>query len=308
MANWVSVQDGLRIMVNQRSQDAAAPIRSRPIAPSDFDAVAELLSKGFGVRRGREFWLHVLGCLLRRPALEGFPKCGYLLESFGRPVGAVLLIFAIPRTGNNPDAIRANISSWYVEPEFRGYASFLAVQALRHKTVTYLNISPATNTLTTLKAQGYVRYSQGIFVGLPALQRVAGDARIVGPDTEPTARFEPFERNLLVDHVAYGCLSFWCIMPECACPFVFRPRRVKGVLPCAQLVYCRNLSDVVRFAGLIGRYLLRRGYPFVVVDADGPIPGLIGHYFAGWQPKFFKGPERPRLGDLAYTEAAMFGM
>jgi hypothetical protein len=25
-------------------------------------------------------------------------------------------------------------------------------------------------------------------------------------------------------------------------------------------------------------------------------------------PKYFKGPEKPRLGDLAYTEAAMFGM
>jgi hypothetical protein len=25
-------------------------------------------------------------------------------------------------------------------------------------------------------------------------------------------------------------------------------------------------------------------------------------------PKYFKGPDRPRLGDLAYTEIAMFGM
>jgi len=25
-------------------------------------------------------------------------------------------------------------------------------------------------------------------------------------------------------------------------------------------------------------------------------------------PRFFRGPNRPRLGDLAYTEVAMFGV
>jgi hypothetical protein len=34
----------------------------------------------------------------------------------------------------------------------------------------------------------------------------------------------------------------------------------------------------------------------------------MGKYFDGVAPKYFKGPTRPRLGDLAYTEAAMFGM
>jgi hypothetical protein len=35
---------------------------------------------------------------------------------------------------------------------------------------------------------------------------------------------------------------------------------------------------------------------------------LIGRYFDATMPKYFKGPDRPRLGDLAYTEAAMFGV
>ena len=49
------------------------------------------------------------------------------------------------------------------------------------------------------------------------------------------------------------------------------------------------------------------GANFVVIDAVGPMPGLPGFYLPG-RPKYFKGPERPRLGDLAYTEAALFGM
>ena len=89
---------------------------------------------------------------------------------------------------------------------------------------------------------------------------------------------------------------------------MFRPRLVKGVIPCAQLVYCRDVDDFVRFARPIGRFLARRGQALVLIDANGPIPALIGRYFDAKMPKYFKGPDRPRLGDLAYTEAAMFGV
>jgi hypothetical protein len=43
----------------------------------------------------------------------------------------------------------------------------------------------------------------------------------------------------------------------------------------------------------------------VILDANGPIPGLYGKYRAN-MPRYFRGPDRPRLGDLAYTEAALF--
>jgi hypothetical protein len=57
----------------------------------------------------------------------------------------------------------------------------------------------------------------------------------------------------------------------------------------------------------IGRFLPVRGHPLVLIDANGPIPGLVGKYAGAKMPKYFKGPDRPRLGDLAYTETAMFG-
>lgn len=304
----VRAQADLANMVNQRFQDGAAVIRSRSIASSDRDTVAQLLNKGFGRRRGLEFWRQVLDRLESHPTPEGLPKYGYLLESGGRPVGAILLIFSTPHTGQNPDAIRCNISSWYVEPEFRGYASFLAAQALRHRTATYLNVSPAPNTQPIVEAQGYSRYSDGLFVALPAAQRRVAGARLVAAGEDPEAPCEAFERDLLIRHAAYGCLSFWCVTAERAYPFVFRPRLAKAVLPCAQLIYCHDVADVARFAGLIGRYLFAHRCPIIVIDANGAVPGLVGRYFDGLQPKYFKGPERPRLGDLAYTEAAMFGM
>jgi len=131
---------------------------------------------------------------------------------------------------------------------------------------------------------------------------------VIGIDKPPDAPYEASERELLAMHHDYGCLGLWCVTAERAHPFVFMPRWVKGVVPCAQLIYCRNIQDFVRFARPIGRYLAMRGRPLVIVDSNGPIAGLVGAYLDGKAPKYFKGPRRPSFGDLAYTEAVMFGL
>jgi hypothetical protein len=294
-------------MVNSRVPDRPSEVRARQIAPADRDAVAALLHKGFGFRRRLAFWQHAVDTLATRKVPDGMPQLGYLLESGGRVVGTILVIASRPRTGADPDAIRCSLSSWYVEPPFRIYAAMLAALALNHNNATHLNISPAPNTLATLAVQGYARYCDGVFIVYPALTRGDGAAILLAADREPPVSFEAFEGNLLRDHAAFGCLAFWCVTAERAYPFVFRPRLAKGVLPCAQLIYCRDTTDMVRFSGLIGRYLAVRGFPFVVIDANGPMPGLPGIYLDG-RPKYFKGPDKPRLGDLAYTEAALFGL
>jgi hypothetical protein len=297
-------------MVNATFPDRPAEVRSRPIAAADLDAVARLLAQGFGLRRSRAFWQRVLGQLASRQPFEGLPKYGYVLESGGQPVGAILLIFSTPGTGGDPDTIRGNISSWYVEPAFRGYASFLSAQALRHKNVSYLNISPAPNTKPIVEAQGYTKYGNGLFLAVPALQQrpSAAASTIMPYDHLPDAPYEAFEHKLLIDHAGYGCISFWCVTAARAHPFVFRRRVAKGVLPCAQLIYCRDTADIAKFARPIGRYLMRHYCPLVVIDANAHVAGLVGIYVDGLMPKYFKGPQRPRLGDLAYTEAALFGM
>ena len=40
---------------------------------------------------------------------------------------------------------------------------------------------------------------------------------------------------------------------------------------------------------------------------DGEIDGMFSRYVEGKEPRYFKGPYRPILGDLAYTERAIFG-
>ena len=186
----------------------------------------------------------------------------------------------------------------------------LVSQAIKYQNVTYVNISPAMHTRPLVEAQGFSRYSNGQFVSVPALNMTCADsdAQVIGVDAAADVHFDSFELDLLTIHKVHGCLSLWCKTSTGAYPFAFLPRLAKGVMPCMQLIYCRDIQGFVRFARPIGRYLTARGRPLVIIDSNGPIPGLVGKYFSNKAPKYFKGPERPRFGDLAYTEAVMFGL
>src|SRR5258708_4185243 len=163
------------------------------------------------------------------------------------------------------------------------------------KGVTYLNISSAPHTRPIVEAQGYLRFSNGVFVALPCLSGPPDvEARIIASDALPRAPYEAHERDLLRDHVDYGCVSLWCETPERAYPFVFRARRVKGLITCAQLIYCREVADFVRFARPLGAYLAWRGRPLVILDANGPGRGLLGKCFDQTMPKYFEGEAPPR--------------
>jgi hypothetical protein len=287
---------------------AAPHLRCRQIEESDIEAVASLLAQGFPTR-DRPFWLNAFGQLRRHATPPGLPKYGYLLESGGRVVGVVLLICSLIRAGEK-DVPRCNLSSWYVDPAFRAYAPMLVSQALRHKDITFVNVSPARHTWPILEAQGFSRFCDGIFIAAPMLSGLFGGPKVKVFDgaREPPVSFDPCDQDMLLQHAAHGCVSLWCATAERAYPFVFRRRFVRGILPYAQLIYCSDVADFVRFAGPIGRLLARRGLVFVMIDASAPIPGLVGWYSGSNMPKYFKGPQRPRLGDLAYTENAVMGV
>jgi len=279
-------------------------MRCRQIVDLDLNNVAELLEKGFP-KRSRKIWFQVLQRLADHSTPTSMPKYGYLIERAGTTVGAVLLISS---TIQESDAvtIRCNVSSWCAEPDFRSYASLLISQATRERNVTYFNVSPAKHTRPIVEAQGFSRYSNGQFVAsvYPSIHR-RNRAQVVGSHIIPNAHFEPYEREILLAHAKYGCISVWCITDDRAYPFVFLPRVVRTIVPCVQLIYCRHIEDFIRFVRPIGSYLALRGKPFVLIDSNGPISELSGTYYDGVAPKYFKGPMSPRLGDLAYTEAAM---
>jgi hypothetical protein len=184
------------------------------------------------------------------------------------------------------------------------------MRVLKKRNVTILNVSAMPHTRSIAVAQGYTCYSNGTFIAIPILSRNSNTmhVRIIESNTEPDVPFNVHDRELLLEHADYGCVSLWCVTPERAYPFVFRSRMLKGVLRCMQLIYCSDLSEFVRFAGPIGAFLTRKMQFLVMLDANGPLQGLVGRYFPDKMIKYFSGPEPPRLGDLAYTETAMFGI
>jgi len=296
------------VTLDAMRRPTAGNVRMREIVTGDFGAIAKLLASGF-TRSTPQDWMDIFDKLSRHPTPVTLPKYGYLIVSDDAVVGVILVISSIAQT-DGAMSLRSNLSSWYVLPPFRSYAPLLLSRLLKNSDVTYVNVSPAPHTLPILAAQGFVPLSCGQFLvpANPFARSGNAKVRLIRPDDDEIPGLDPFERDLLLAHARYGCISLSCQTPDGAYPFVFRPRLIKRRIPSAQLIYCRHVSDLARLFGPVSRSLGRRGRFIVWIDSDRPVEGLRGFHVAGVNPKYYRGPARPRIGDLAYTEAAMFGI
>jgi hypothetical protein len=290
----------------------AQKLRCREIAETDIDAVADLLARGFA-GRSREYWMQGLRRQAAREVPNGYPRFGYMLDQDGHPVGVLLLLYTSRGNGGGEPTIHCNLSSWYVDPAFRNYASLLTRIAQRHKEVTYLNISPATWTWPIIEAQGFTSYCSGLFFAVPALSRAAAGMKVetISPDARAIEGLSDTEVELLTRHARYGCLSLVCRTPSGgAFPFILLPMRIRRgwiAPPAMQLIYCRDIAEFVDCAGAVGRALILHGKFSVLLDSNGPVSGLTGFYSSARGRKYFKGPRQPRLADLTDTELVLYG-
>ncbi len=285
-------------------------VRCREIRESDVDAVADLLTRGF-VGRSREYWIQGLRRQAFRSMPEGYPRFGYMLDDDGAAVGVLLLIYTERKHGEET-AIQCNLSSWYVDPAYRNYAPLLTKIAQRHKHVTYLNISPATQTWPIIETQGFQAYCRGLFFSVPLMSRAPrwSSIEVISQHAKHIDGLTAEETEVLTRHARYSCLSIVCRTPQGAFPFVLQPVTIRrGWIspPAMQLIYCRSTDEFVTCAGRIGRFLLRMGKVSVMIDANGPIEGLTGIYTERRGRKYFKGPHRPMLADLTDTELVLYG-
>jgi hypothetical protein len=283
---------------------SAAKLRVREIVESDLPAVAAFLSRGFSFR-STDYWLRGLERHANRPRPAGYPTFGYCLDNAGKLAGVILLLFSEVRTGAER-TVRCNVSSWYVEPEFRAFAPLLVKAATRNRTVTYFNITPAPHTWSTVEAQGFSVYCKGQVYGALALSPPAPHARVESFSNDHFSGLGEFEVDLLRQHASFGCLSLVVCDGAERHPFVFQRHLVKDIIPVYRLLYCRAIGDLQRFAGNVGRFLASRGGLLVRFDANGPVPGIVGWYSESRGRKYAKGPKPPLLGDLAFSEAALF--
>jgi hypothetical protein len=268
----------------------ASRVRCRAIAESDLDGLADLLTRGFP-RSRRAYWTDGFARWKNFPVIEGVPRFGYVLDGGFGPVGVILLI-----SSKRGEQIISNLSSWYVEPQWRTHSTLLISMATKLKHVTYLNASPAPHTWRTLQAQSFKPYNFGrsIVFGLPG----RGTASEVIPDDLP-------EAQLLRDHRDLGMTALVVERDGIVSPFVFKPRRLDmPPAPVMDVMFCRDPEDFRRCLPALAKHLLPRSLGFLI---DGDMPGTLSLYAQGKEPRYFKGPYRPVLGDLAYTEKVLFG-
>ena len=269
-------------------------VRCRQVVESDLPGLADLLTRGFP-RSSRSYWTDGFARLQTMAPVEGMPRFGYVLESEETLIGVLLLI-----SSRRPDGrILANLSSWYVEPGWRAHSTLLVSMATRHRNVVFINASPAPHTWRTLQTQGFHPFSLGRSAVFAAFTPARGHVSDRIPYDLP-------ERDMLRAHAAMGCVSLVCEKDGALFPFIFKPRRLeRPPVRMMELIYCRSNEDFKRCAGPLNRYALRRGALGFLVD--GRVSGLISHYVAGKEPRFYKGPEAPPLNDLAFTEKVIFG-
>ncbi len=293
------------LVVSDRAPTSESRAIEKPIQPvirqineDDIPELVNLIINGFDPPHSRDFWNNFFSCLGRRSAPAAFPRYGYVLVHDSRLVGVIILIYSTIWE-DGVAKIRCNGSTAYTDPDFRCYAPLLYLRPQKDKNVTVLNITANPHTHKMIEAFGFKKYNNGLFATIPLLSHSPMEAsvRIADVHVEPDAIFDTRERELLLEHEEFGCISLWCIADGRAYPFVFRPRKVKTFLPAVQLVYCRDINDFARFAKPIGLYFAKRFYFIALLHYQDPIPGLFGAYYSKKTPLYFRGPDRPRLGE-----------
>ena len=265
-------------------------VRCRGIVESDLDGLADLLTRGFP-RTRRDYWLRGFARWKLLPAIPEMPRFGYMLDGSFGPAGVILLI-----SSRRGERIISSLSGWYVEPQWRSHSALLMSLATKLKHVTYLNASPAPHTWRTLQAQGFSPYNFGrsFYAALPG----RGFVSEAIPHDLP-------EAQLLRDHRAMGWISLTVEKDGIVSPFVLRPRRLdRPPVPVMDVMFCRGAEDLRRCGGALARHFLPRGSLGFLIDGD--MEAMLSHYVEGKEPRYFKGPHRPILGDLAYTEKVLF--
>ena len=289
-------------------------VRCRPIEPTDLAALTDLLCVAFP-DRSRAYWERGLARLTARSLPAGVPRFGYVLDHEGELVGVVLTIYSVVSDGTATH-LRCNLSSWYVAPRFRIFGTVLDGQAMRDKSVTYLNVSPAPGTIAMHVARGFRRSTAGQMLVVPALGALRRGVHVRALVPGDDARLPEPLRSLVRDHAAFGCLCLLCDDATARQVVILQRLTLKlsrrhtwlPRLPALQMVYGPPADALPRWLGAIGRHLLLRGErPFLLLDVDERLPGAVGRHLDGWRPRYSRGPHPVPVGDLSYTEITVFG-
>lgn len=269
----------------------------RPIDFQTLDETLPVLARGFP-GMGRDRWIAALDRLRRFGASDPSARAAYLLQQNGRDVGVIL---AIPSTRGTADVV--NLSSWYVDPEHRWRAPRMLQSVVACSTTLFTDLTPTTPVRAVIGRLGFRGWTEGtLLFTLPlfAIGR-AGSSRVVPLRDLPADAFAGPTRRMLDEHAALDCIVGGLWDGSGLHPLIFSRRTYRGVRV-ARLIFTDDRAAVFAQIAAIARFLLRERCLLLAVSADRR-ERIAGSIFTQRPaPAFYKGPNPPAQGDLAYSE------
>jgi hypothetical protein len=274
----------------------------REITDADLEAVRELLVEGFPGRSGG-YWKKGFTQLGALPRVDGFPRYGYLVDADHAPQGVLLTI----TSDRGVEGVRTSLSSWYVREKYRNLALVLFRHALQLKDTTFVNPSPSDRVVPIIKAFGFEPYTAGLLMlDLRAAMRgrwARGAVRRLG--TGDLAELSEREGRIAEEHLRMGCELLHLESDARAGLLIHRRKWIRRSLPCSQVIFA-DPGLMIEVAGPVMRALAARGSLLALCDVDRTLEPSIGRVFPRGI-RYFKGAAPPPVGDLSYSELAVFG-
>jgi hypothetical protein len=247
----------------------------------NLDPALALLSRGMP-ERSRRFW----ETSFQRIVDAGHNRAlgvalGHYLLDREKPVG-VLLTIASPIDAPSPENQGViNLSSWYIEPEFRWRAPLMMRHVTRNPAFAYTSLTPIPSVTRLLEACGFKPRNCGTAT-IPTLHpRAAIGALGVVVDldrmpAEVADALGPARVARMKQHAELGCVAMALRDGAQWHSLIFKPRRIRG-LRGLRLIHCDSLSALDRQMGAVLRHLLTRGWLIVQTDVlpDGKRHGLF---------------------------------
>jgi hypothetical protein len=275
----------------------------RPMTPDDLPAVVALMSESFQ-RRSQAYFEAGIARLTEREVPDGYERYGFVIDDDGVK-GAILAIPSLHETPAGPQVF-VNLSSWCVAKSHRGPAAkALYGRASDRPEAVNTNLSAAAHTLKTVGALGFRPWTVGQLVALGA--RARAEARVLSLDAAVAAGLPDPQARLLAYHARFGCLTPVIESNGGLMPLIFLRRKVRRLIPAAQLIYCPDRAEFLAQAAAVFAWLRLRGFPALLIDSNGPEPALRGKYYPGVAAKYVRG-QAPRLDvDHTYSEMIYLG-
>lgn len=248
-----------------------------PIDASNCGYAFDLLGRGFPLST-RKFWENAVERLSCSGGnAEAAVPIGYLMTANEKPVGVMLTPSSIRRHSDRQEQRIINLSAWYMEPEHRWRAPVMLRNILKDRGAIFTDLTPSPSVQLMLPALGFRPISRGTAIYVAPFAAMAGPAhsRLVDIDDVAQSAIAQETRALLLSQHAFGCFSAAFTLNGTVHPLQFKAWRWRGI-PVAQLIYCESNSAVIANIGAVGRYLVRRRRPLLLMDV--PLRGKVGGF------------------------------